>query len=201
MLLAIAGAAIAGLYVLAVGGNRADEGVRLVEIGSRALRVDPALLRDAEQVQTRVIDRLDLVVGFDDFRNVAPTAPPEAQVHLALTRAGDDLDPADRPAALYAKFVSPEVWTNPGGLVMRRFRTGSPYEDEELYLALPDERVFAARCPRRDLPTEAPPEPCLWLVRQNGLDIQVRFSPTHLVDWAGLRERTFALLSKIGATP
>ncbi|MEH3148212.1 MAG: hypothetical protein PGN34_23435 [Methylobacterium frigidaeris] len=75
--------------------------------------------------------------------------------------------------------------------MQRRFRTGTPFEGEDLYLAQPNGNRFAARC------ATALPDPqgaCLSEVRIGDLSLRVRFAAGRLPFWnealAGL-ERTF----------
>jgi hypothetical protein len=125
-----------------------------------------------------------------------PPATARHLVFLSVTRADGGIDPSERPQDLYGRFLEPDTWQNPGGLLLRRFQAGSPYDDEEIYLAPPDGRAFTARCRK---PTRSAErlvdigEACLWRYRRDGADIQVRFSPELLPDWealsAGVRQR------------
>lgn len=144
------------------------------------------------------LDRLDLVATWPDFGPPDPPRPPSSNlvadrlVFLSLTPADDAPEPATRPSALYARFLEADAWSNPGGLLMRRFQPSSPYADEELFIDPPDGRRFGARCRK----SPGRPDPigptCLWLLRDGALDVQVRFDPALLADWprleAGVRE-------------
>ena len=44
------------------------------------------------------------------------------------------------------RFLEPDGWSHPGGLIARAFQAGSPFEGQELYFVAPEGRVFAARC-------------------------------------------------------
>lgn len=163
-------------------------------VGGQKLLVEKAMVRDPDLRQGGAFNRLDLVLNWSDFRGGAGGSQiqnRDALVFVALedatTRASKpgDIDPAERPVDLYARFLAKDAWSNPGGLVMRRFRPGTPYEGEELYLSTPDERIFAARCPQANT-QPGPGDQCLWQTRIGGLDLQVRFSPTLLVSWERL---------------
>ncbi len=128
----------------------------------------------------------------------APTEAPGSDRTLILRIAASDggMDPADRPADLYARFLTSDVWRNPGGLLSRRFRAGSPYQTEELYLAPPDGRAFAARCPRMDRP-DAVAGLCLAEFRERGLDVTMSFPARRLPEWAAMDRQARTFLTSI----
>ena len=115
-------------------------------------------------------------------------------VFLTLRPEDELADPSDRTAALYARFLQSDVWQEEGGLVMRRFERGSPYEREELHLVPPAGRVFAARCIRPTQPPSDLPSTCLATLRSGGLDVDIRFSPTLLPRWDALSDGVRRLL-------
>ena len=113
-------------------------------------------------------------------------------------RSASEIDPVEQPVLLYSRFLERDAWQNPGGLIMRRFRAGTPYEGEELYLSAPDERNFAARCPRQLRSDGLPEDLCLWQTRANGLEIQVRFLPRYLVQWQDLAAQVRSMVQRVG---
>ena len=117
---------------------------------------------------------------------------PAEPVFVSIRRADPALAPADRPAVLYGRFVSVEASAGAGGLIRRRFRDGSPFEGEDLFVAPPDGRAFWARCPTPARAAGAPGR-CLTEMRLGDADVQIRFSPALLPRWetlrAALRER------------
>lgn len=96
------------------------------------------------------------------------------------------LDPAERLPRLYARFLVAEAGSHPGGLIVRRFEAGSPYQHEELFLAPPEGRLFTARCLRPRQPHDGLPNTCIAQIRMAGLDVRLRFSPTQLENWETL---------------
>ncbi|MGL5114028.1 MAG: hypothetical protein ACRC7C_01775 [Beijerinckiaceae bacterium] len=134
-------------------------------------------------------DRVDLLASFPGLAPAGPAGrrpEQESLVFIAISRGDGAPDPADRPQAIYGRFLEPDAWQNPGGLVMRRFITTSPYADEELFLAPPDGRQFSARCRKATDPASSVDETCLWRFRLEGADIQARFSPALLPQWETL---------------
>jgi len=170
---------------------------RMVEvtIGATRLRLDAAYLRNQENRDDGRLGghlgELVIAASFDSFRPAPPIGPlrPDMMqadpylIVMTLRPADPKLDPADRTAKLYARFLESDTWSNPGGLVMRRFTKGSPYASEELYIAPPEGRQFAARCMRPTQPHDGLPDTCIAETRVENLDINIRFSPDLLVDW------------------
>lgn len=170
----------------------APTGTTTVFVGGQKLAIDRAMIRDPGLRAGGAVNRLDLALVWPSFTGIAARREADKTQDLvfigledaaARNQTAGDIDPAERPAELYARFLAREAWTNPGGLVMRRFRAGTPYEGEELYVSTPDDRQFSARCPTAGSAGALADEPCLWQVRINGLDVQVRFSTRLLSRW------------------
>jgi len=165
-----------------------------VEIGGIRLVIPAAFLRASETVPPGEAAVALAWPGLMPAGGTASGIMPA--VFISLVRADDAIDPAERTMTLYARFFAAENWSNPGGLVMRRFRAGTPYQDEELYFAPPDGTAFSARCPRQGTVGAIGTAGCLWLVRLRGLDIRVRFPPEILPDWQQLRAGIDGLLGE-----
>ncbi len=163
-----------------------------VTINNLRLAVPMDFFRGGAPSRTGTSERIDLLAVFPEMSaagippatTTALTAQdPRRLVFIAILRGDGVLDPSERPHELYGRFLEPDTWQNPGGLLLRRFEAGSPYEDEELFIAPPDGRVFAARCRKPGKSTESIGESCLWRFRQAGADVQVRFSVDLLPQW------------------
>jgi hypothetical protein len=118
-------------------------------------------------------------------------------VLITITPKDDSLEPADRPAKLYARFLEGETEAGPGGLVLRRFETGSPYDLELLYVGPPDGRGFFARCPKGQDTSAVAPDMCLSLFRDRSLDVELRFAPQLLPQWEALFDGARGFLGRI----
>lgn len=175
-------------------------------LGKARLAVPPAYARFPSDHAGGAPDRIDLAASFPDFQ---PAGLPSGLAHqidlqertdrtIFFTLKAEDatLPPADRPARLYARFLSEVVWSHPGGLQMRRFQPGSPYETEELYIAPPEGRAFFARCMKPNEKQDGLPDTCVTEFRQNGIDAQLRFSPALLPDWERMIEGAKTLLQR-----
>jgi hypothetical protein len=190
-----------GLFWLLHSGSAAQAERLAIALGAVRLHVDRALIRFDDQRRGGQQDRLDLAVLLPDFRPAgkldeigAATDLADNMLFLSLTPAEGGLDPADRPVTLYGRFLTDDSLLGPSGLIKRRFATNSPFANEDLYLAPPEGRSFAARCERR--PPEGPlPETCrheFWL---NGIAVAMRFSPQALPEWEAMKAHTAALIA------
>lgn len=158
-----------------------------VAFGPATLDLPAAWLNLAARRTEQPVERLDLRMSLKDLEGEhgAGTSKDATPVFVALLPQDGAIPPADRPTLLYARFLSADATAGAGGLIHRQFRAGTPYEGEELVLAPPDGRAFAARC--------APPVPasetggtCLAELRFARMDAQVRFAPGLLPDWERL---------------
>ena len=174
------------------------------EVAGARFAFSPALARDEETLAGGLVDRLAFIAVFPEFapRAAKPSSPGAATrgrdlVFVTISPRDDGMDPAERPARLYARFLEAEAFVGPGGLVMRRFEKGSPYDLEQLYIAPPEGRQFFARCPKPQDPAEGPEEPCLFLYRADALDVELRFSPALLEQWEALADGARAFLVRL----
>ncbi|MCA0405395.1 MAG: hypothetical protein LCH39_04520 [Proteobacteria bacterium] len=171
-----------------------------VELGGHRLLVPRALIRDHAQMQGGRLDRLDLVMLAEGLAPLPPVdakrpeaAPPE-RVALVLTPSDDRLSSIDMFGKVYARFLSGETMPTPSGLMLRRFREKTPYEDRELYLGVGTGRTFVALCP---LPEAQAKEPCTTTFRLAGLDMELRFSAARLPQWRRMTEHAFSLMEEM----
>lgn len=141
------------------------------------------------------LEKLSLAAFFPDFtpagdlKDIAGATDlaerRDKLVFVTIGQADSTLDPADRPVKLYARFLDPNEWTQPGGLIARGFLPGSPFEGEELYFAAPEGREFAARCGKPDQ-HRATANFCIDDFRLGELNVELRFSPNLLFEWEKL---------------
>jgi hypothetical protein len=164
-----------------------------VTINNLRINVPSDYFRGGSAPRTNLSERIDLVIRHNGMaaaglapattRDIAAHDPREL-IFVAILRNDGVLDPADRPQDLYGRFLEPDAWQNPGGLLLRRFEAGSPYHDEELFIAPPDGKLFSARCRKTGKGAEATiGESCIWRFRHQGADLQVRFAPELLPQW------------------
>jgi hypothetical protein len=160
-----------------------------VTIGNASFALPPAYVRDGALPRPGAQERVDLVLRFPELTPIqrGETGP---AVFVAILREDGVIDPSRRVLEIYGRFLEPDIWRNPGGLLLRRFTADSPYGDEELFISPPDGGAFSARCRKPQAPGRGSDigEACLWRFRAGGADVQVRFAPELLPQWEALSE-------------
>jgi hypothetical protein len=155
-------------------------------------RLQPARVGDVALMIPKELTGLDeadgtgRLVGMVRLRlawpDLGPAHPQDKRRLLVTLSPPDKVNEPARQLATYARFLTPTVWSNPGGLVVRGFRKGSPFEGDEFYVSVPDGRGFAARCPV-DTGSNLD-EPCRVTFQHRGMDVNIRFPRTIIADWA-----------------
>lgn len=116
----------------------------------------------------------------------APAPGDKAEVHITIGPASANTDPQAQFATL-ARFLTPGAWSNPGGLMARSFKKGSPFEHEELFMSMPDGAAFFARC-TADIGATKLDEGCRAVLKHAGFDIALRFPREALTEWQALSD-------------
>lgn len=153
--------------------------IQPARIGEVALLVPQDLAGTGEDDTPRVVGMVRLRLDWPSFGPV--TAHSRKKLLVTLSPPDKVNEPATQ-LATYARFLTPTVWSNPGGLVVRGFRKGSPFDGDELYVSVPDGRGFAARCPLDNgaIPLD---ELCRVTFRHRGMDVNIRFPRAVIADW------------------
>jgi hypothetical protein len=162
-----------------------------VTVGGVALHIPPAYMRAGALPRPGSQQRVDLAMVAPELE--PPRAGgPEPNLFVSILREDGVIDPALRVDQIYGRFLEPDIWQNPGGLLLRRFAPDSPYADEELFISPPDGTAFNARCRKPQTGSQSRTgdigEACLWRFRIAGADVQVRFRPDMLPQWQVLGE-------------
>jgi hypothetical protein len=198
--LALVGACTLALVIAAGAGawrlfwpSRSPATTRAV-VGETLLALPTGYFRPASRGGGR-LEKLQLAAFFPDFTPAGDLGDVNSATNLAdryeklvfvtIEQSDASLDPADRPVKLYARFLDPEGWTHPGGLIARAFLAGSPFEGEELYFIAPEGREFAARCGKPDEARKTP-NFCIDDFRVDQLAVELRFSANLLSEWQTL---------------
>jgi hypothetical protein len=171
-----------------------------VMVAGVPLTLDPRLARAPSDLARPALEELDLVFAMPDLAPAGANANAgawalEKLVFLTLRRVDEKIEPREKPARLYARFLSPAVEAHPAGLILRRFEPGSPYDGEQLYMTAPEGRAFWARCASA---TGQLPATCLSEARIGGLDLRLRFDPGSLGDWERLTAGVMRLVEGMG---
>lgn len=188
------------LVILMIGGAGLWAGVwwasqppppaRLVEmrVGSERFVVPGDYFGPRAAEHGREVGMVRLRVTWPEM--TPPAGGDRAEVHVAVGPADPTTDPRAQFGKL-ARFLQPGAWSNPGGLVARNFKPGSPFEGEELYMSLPDGEEFFARCTAHIGPNRLD-EGCRAVLKHGPVDIALRFPRDALIDWRTLTSRVRA---------
>jgi hypothetical protein len=171
------------------GAEASSNPARLpVSIGGTLFNVPTVAVRMKIQRHSGPQERVDLSFAFPSLE--APDAPkhvsvdtieeavqPIDRVFLSISAHHDALTPEERLRTIYPRYL--EQTSTPGrdGLTVRAFRDGSPYSNEDLFLA--NTPGLDARCTR----DAATPGMCLSERRVEGADLTFRFPRSWLAQW------------------
>ena len=164
-----------------------------VSVGGTLFNVPTSAVRRKIQRHSGPQERVDLSFIFPSL------APPEAPKHvsadtveekvqpidrifLSISAHNDTLAPDTRVRTIYPRYLEPAATPVDDGLTMRAFRDGSPYANEDLFVAgAPSLNApsLTARCTRDDVT----PGMCLSERRVDGADLTFRFPRNWLSQW------------------
>jgi hypothetical protein len=197
-LLAAAALIGGGAYGVVASFRRTHDPVRLVEatVGGAKFAFLSPFLRPASR-QGGPTPALEAAVLFPSFAAAGDFGDVTAKTNLdrrlaetvviVIKPPDSGLDPADRMARLYERFLEEKSSNYPGGLVARAFSDDSPFGGDALYFVAPEGREFAARCLMPD-PAARTPNTCQAQMRMDDVDVEIRFSAALLSEWRRLRD-------------
>jgi hypothetical protein len=169
-----------------------------VTVSGVLFNVPPAAVRVAVQRQPGPHDRVDLEFLWPSLQPPEPhpaakpasatldAAPVTASDRLFVTIAGAGavLAPQERLKSIYPRYVAAEATQGPDGLAVLPFRSGTPYQGEDLIYVAAQPDQFFTRCTRAGAgPT---PGTCLHERRIDEAELTMRFPRDWLKDWRGL---------------
>jgi hypothetical protein len=170
-----------------------------ITIAGTPFNVPPAAMRVPLQRRAGAHERIDLAFlwpsleppdsGASGARAPGAAAQPTIdRMFVTITAAGDALAPAERIKTIYPRYAAADAAIEPNGLAVKAFRSGTPYQGEDLiYDSIHDSTTpegFLVRCSRNS----AGPTPgiCLYSQRIDHADILVRFPRDWLTDWRAI---------------
>jgi len=171
------------------GSDAANAPARLpVSVGGALFNVPTSAIRWKIQRHTGPQERVDLSFTFPSLE--APEAPkhvsadtveekvqPIDRIFLSISAHHDTLAPDARVRTIYPRYLEQASTPVDDGLTMRTFRDGSPYGNEDLFVATASS--LNARCTR----DAATPGMCLSERRVDGADLMFRFPRSWLSQW------------------
>jgi hypothetical protein len=171
------------------GAEASSNPARLpVSVGGALFNVPTMAVRMKIQRHSGPQERVDLSFAFPSLE--APDAPkhvsvdtaedavqPIDRIFLSISAHHDALAPEERLRTIYPRYLEQTLKSGQDGLTVRAFRDGTPYSNEDLFLA--NTPGLDARC-TRDAPT---PGMCLSERRVEGADLTFRFPRSWLAQW------------------
>ena len=164
-----------------------------VSVGATIFNVPTASVRMKIQRHSGPQERVDLSFAFPSLE--APEAPkhisaddvedaavqPIDRIFLSISAHHDALAPETRVRTIYPRYLEQAAPPSQDGLTMRAFRDGSPYSNEDLFLA--DAPSLSARLSARCTRDAGTPGMCLSERRVEGADLTFRFPRNWLANW------------------
>ena len=171
-----------------------------VTVGGTLFEVPSAAIRAKLQRHAGQHERIDLVFSWPQLsppppnnRAVRDNHPiDEENATAALAEAENDrlfvtiaalagvLPPLERLRTIYPRYVAAQAAAGPDGLAVLPFRSGTPYDGEDLVYAASNPEQFFARCTRA---AGAVPGTCMSERALDGAQINIRFPRGWLNDW------------------
>lgn len=159
-----------------------------VSVGGTLFNVPTAAVRRKIQRHSGPQERVDLSFLFPSLE--PPNAPkhvsadmveekmqPIDRIFVSISAHHDALAPDMRVRTIYPRYLAPTATPVDDALTMRTFREGSPYANEDLFVATMP--ALNARCSRDGLT----PGMCLSERRVDGADLIFRFPRSWLSQW------------------
>lgn len=161
--------------------------------------VPPAAIREAVQRHPGQQDRIDLTFEWPsptpppaDDRSAKKTAlnaenaaaaaaePENRRLFVMIAGLGSELPPLDRLRTIYPRYAETKANAGPDGLAILPFRSGTPYDGEDLiYFGTSPEQFFAL-CTR---PGRIVPGTCVHQRMLNDAEVTFRFPRDWFGDW------------------
>ena len=200
--IALAGAPIA--YMLWPQGSPVapDAPSLPITVAGVAFNVPPAAIRFKMQRRAGPQARVDLAFLWPTLEPpppstaVTPADAPKVSDRIFLTIAGSDgtLPPIDRLKSIYPRYAASGPAVDMGGLQVRAFRSGTPYQGEDLIHDPEAPERMLMRCTQSFAGT---PGTCLHERRLGSADVTVRFPRDWLNDWRATAANIDRLIAKI----
>jgi hypothetical protein len=184
-----------------------------VTVAGVLLDVPPAAIREAVQRYPGQQERLDLAFEWPSLtpprpddkpadktalnpENAAAAAaePEKKRLFVTIAGLGAELPPLDRLRTIYPRYIERQASAGPDGLAILPFRSGTPYDGEDLvYLGANPEQFFTL-CTR---PGRAVPGTCIHERVLDAAEIAFRFPRDWLADWRNIAASFDRLMAQL----
>jgi hypothetical protein len=175
--------------------------------------VPPAAIRAAVQRHPGPHERVDLAFLWPSLTPPQPDAkaadqpaaendgdaaakPVDTTQRLFVTIAalGTLLPPAERLRTIYPRYIEAQATAGPEGLAIVPFRTGTPYDGEDLIYVGTTPEQFFTRCTRQ---VGAVRGTCLYERQIDTAEVTLRFPRSWLEDWRGVAAGVDRLMAQL----
>jgi hypothetical protein len=166
-----------------------------ITVAGVLFNVPPAAIRVAVQRQPGPHDRVDLAFVWPSLTPPTPQPPVKLEngqiaepvsasdrLFVTIAGAGTLLPPEERLKSIYPRYVEAEATQGPDGLAILPFRTGTPYQGEDLVYVAAQPEQFFARCTRPS-GGGATPGTCIHERPVEAAEITLRFPRNWLKGW------------------
>lgn len=175
-----------------------------ITIGGVTFSIPPAAIRQSVQRRPGTHDRVDLAFLWPSLEPPDARHKPEPainadgvdRVFMTIAAADTALPPAERVKTIYPRYLEAKTQQGPGGLTVRPFRDGTPYQGEELIHDASG--VLLVRCTHNGKGGAL--GMCLHDRRIAGADLTVRFPRDWLDDWASVAQGLERLIASLRAS-
>jgi len=169
-----------------------------ITVAGMLFQIPPAAIRETVQRHPGQHERVDLVFAWPsltppvenksekkpplsaDTAIAAAAEPENERLFVTIEGLNGALPPLERLRTIYPRYVEAQAAAGPDRLVIVPFRSGTPYEGEDLIYGGTDPERFFARCTRQD---RAVPGTCINERALDAAEITMRFPRDRLVDW------------------
>jgi hypothetical protein len=177
-----------------------------ITIGGETFNIEPAAIRQDIQRKPGTQTRVDLTYRWPSLTPPDPTQKPSVQnpvnpnerVLLTIEVTDGALPPLERAKTIYPRYLAEAATAGPGGIAVRAFRDGTPYQGEDFVYDPDAPEHFAARCTRSGVGNSGM---CLYDRRIGEADVTVRFPRDWLADWQTVAHNIDRLLARLHPPP
>ncbi len=190
-----------------------------ITVAGVLLEIPPAAIRVAVQRTPGPHERVDLAFSWPSLKppaadpppiglppipspeNRPPAVPPDIignRLFVTVQPRGSELPPNARLRDIYPRYIEQQATAGPDGLAIVRFRTGTPYDGEDLIYASAAPDQFFALCTRQ---SGLVPGICIREVTIEAAEASLRFPRKWLEDWKTVAASFDRLVAQLHPPP
>jgi hypothetical protein len=164
--------------------------------------IEPAAIRMPVQRKPGAQERVDLAYLWPSLQPPDPalkptvSAPldPNERLFVTITNGEVTFPMTERVKTIYPRYLDETASAGPPGLTLRGFRTGTPYQNEDLVYDPQAPEHFLARCSRQGVGNSGM---CLLERRVGNADVTLRFPRDWLDRWDEVAKGADSLIERL----